>query len=194
VRVLVVAVDGVLADTLSARTTALQAAAQSLGLSLNAPRDDTWIAGLSFSEAARVVTAHDSAVDETLLDLLALAADRALQQHAAQSAPVLFPDALARCAEAVEHGWRVMLRTDASRRAVGPLLEHLLTSLNATRAIAADDIRVVDPDQSMVQQQYARLAPSWGDDTHVQAMEASPNAYEAARRAVPALHIGWPTV
>lgn len=192
-RFLVVAVDGVLADTLPARAAALLAAAQSLGVSLDVPAHDDWIAGRSFAEAARVIVAHGGAVDETLIDLLALAADRALQQHAARSAPVLFPEALARCAEVAERGWRVMLRSDASRRAAGPLLEHLLTALNATRAIAADDVRAVGLEQSMVQQQYARLAASWRDDTRVGAVEVSPVVYDTARRAVPTLHSGWPT-
>jgi beta-phosphoglucomutase-like phosphatase (HAD superfamily) len=193
VRFLIVAVDGLLADTLPARTAALQSAAQSLGVSLDVPPQHDWIAGRGFAEAARAAVARSGVLDETLIDLLALAAERTLQQQAAQHAPLLMPDALARCMDSVADGWRVILRSDVSRRSAGPLLEHLLTALNAARAIAADDVRSVRADQSLVRQQYALLAPSWRSATHVRAVEASAPAYDAARIEVPALHIGWPT-
>lgn len=191
-RSLIVAVDGVLADTLPVRVAALQSAAQSLHVTLSLPKQPRWIAGLGFAEAARAATTESSEVDATMLDLLTLAAERALATHAAQSAPILFADAVAQCAEAAAQGWRVILRTDATRRATGPLLEHLLTETNGSRAIAADDITRTGADASMLQRQYARIAPTVLDATTVYAVEASPEARETAVAMLPALRLDWP--
>ncbi len=193
-RFLIVAVDGVLADTLSVRVAALQSAADSLGVTLALPARPRWIAGLSLAEAARASTAESREADETMLDLLALAAERSLQQRAAESAPVLFQDTVAQCAEAAAHGWRVLLRTDATRHASGPLLEHLLSETNASRAIAADDVRAAGVEMSTLQRQYALIAPLLLGATHVCAVEASAHARETVTVLMPELHMDWPTL
>lgn len=193
-RFLIVAVDGVLADTLSGRVAALQSAAHSLGVTLALPTKPRWIAGLGFAEAARASTVEAGNVDETMIDLLAHAAERSLQQQAAESAPVLFQDTLAQCAEAAAHGWRVILRTDATRRAAGPLLEHLLTETNGARAIAADDVTTTGADASMLQRQYALIAPTVHGATSVYAVEASAHARETVAAMLPELHMDWPTL
>jgi len=194
VRFLTVAVDGVLADTLPARVAALQAAAESLGVTLALPKQPRWIAGLGFAEAARASTEESGDVDDTMIDLLALAAERSLQQHVAASAPVLFQHTLALCAEAATHGWRVILRTDATRHTTGPLLEHLLSETNASRAIAADDVRTTGADLSMLQRQYALIAPSIHGAREVCAVEASAHARDTVLAMMPELHMDWPTL
>lgn len=191
-RFLIVAVDGVLADTLPDRVAALQSAAHSLQVTLALPTKPLWIAGLGLAEAARASTTESGDVDETMIDLLGLAAERALEQHAAQSAPVLFADTVAQCAEAAAHGWRVILRADTTRRAAGPLLEHLLAETNASRAIAADDVTVTGADASTLQRQYALIAPSVHSATSVHAVEASPHARESVVAMLPELRMGWP--
>lgn len=193
-RFLIVAVDGVLADTLSVRVNALQTAAQALSVTLALPTQPRWIAGLSFAEAARAATVGSAVVDETMIDLLALAAERAMHQHAAESAPVLFQDTVAQCAEAASHGWRVLLRTDAARRVTGPLLEHLLSETNASRAIAADDVRAASATASMLQQQYEVVAAVVQGATSVSAVEASAHARETVSTMLPELHMDWPAL
>jgi len=192
-RHLIVAVDGVLADTLSVRVGALETAARALAVTLALPATPRWIAGLSFTEAARAATIGSADVDETMIDLLALAAERAMQQHAAGSAPVLFQDTVAQCAETAAHGWRVILRTDAPRRIMGPLLEHLLSETNASRALAADDVRAASADASMLQQQYEIIAELVRGASTVSAVEASAHARETVSTMLPELHMDWPT-
>jgi hypothetical protein len=122
VRFLTVAVDGVLADTLPARVAALQAAAESLGVTLALPL------------------------------------------------------------------------TDATRHTTGPLLEHLLSETNASRAIAADDVRTTGADLSMLQRQYALIAPSIHGAREVCAVEASAHARDTVLAMMPELHMDWPTL
>jgi phosphoglycolate phosphatase-like HAD superfamily hydrolase len=188
-RALIVAVDGVLADTVPQRAAALHSAARTLELTLSSPPHARWPAGLSLAEAARAALERD---DETLIDLLALAAERALRQQLGATAPLLHPEAVAQCAELVSAGWRVVLRTDGARQSAGPLLEHLITATGASRACAADDVRGASSNASVVQRQYAEMARSLQGATLVHAVEYDAAAMRAARAVLPQLVADWP--
>ncbi len=151
-RTLVVAVDGVLAETLRDRLATLLGAAETVGLLSAAPLlPDDWMAGLGWSEAVRALPG--AAEDETLRDLAALAAERSWTRRMAGGLPAVNPEALAACRAAVAAGWRLILRADGSRRSDGALFEVLEEETGAVRTIAADhpDIRAHD---SVITGQY----------------------------------------
>lgn len=133
-----VAVDGVLADTLRSRAEAVQRAALELGLvHESAPIAPHSMAGRDWAEMVRALPGAPR--DESLLDLTALAAERRWSAAFATSAPVLYPEAVARCRTAAESGWQVVLRADSGRRGAAALFASLESATLALRTIAADD-------------------------------------------------------
>jgi len=191
-RTLIVAVDGVLADTLPMRVAAFRSAAQELDLAVALPPNEAWIAGLDWADAARALSPTGVPPDETMVDLVALAAERALHARLRQGTPFVFPEQLARCTAAAMQGWRVILRTDGSRRAAGAVLEHLMAETTAMRAVAADDAHSASAGRPMLQRQYARIAPLLHATPVAHAVEASPVAFASARKSLPLLLAGWP--
>lgn len=184
---LVVAVDGVLADTLSGRAAAFDEAQRTvLGHAVRETSADV-VAGVSWAELAHAVVPPD---DATLRDLLALAAERAYGRWLATGAPLLTPEAIARARDAAEDGWRVVLRADASRRAASALFDGLAEQTLATRVIAADDVRAPG-DASLRTAQYALLGASLGRArVHVVEHVAPGRAFVPALDGVT---VGWPT-
>jgi beta-phosphoglucomutase-like phosphatase (HAD superfamily) len=192
VRTLIVAVDGVLADTLPMRAAALRAAARELGVAIAQPIHEQWIAGRDWADAARALVRPAEPLDETMIDLLALAAERALHARLGQGAPLLFPALLSRCAEAASQGWRVILRTDSSRRAAGAVLDHLMHETTAWRAVTADEVRSASAGVPLLLRQYAHIAPLVRAAPRCSAIEVSPEAFAVARDEVPGVRAGWP--
>ena len=135
---LVVAVDGVLADTLPLRTAAFDDAQRAVLGRVVRETSVQDVAGLCWAQLACAVA---PAEDVTLIDLLALAAERAFGRSIAAGAPLLHVEAIARTRACAEHGWRVVLRADSSRRAAASLFDALAERTLATRVIAAEDGR-----------------------------------------------------
>jgi hypothetical protein len=157
-RLLVVAVDGVLADTLPRRAAALDEAMQAItgrGLAGRGGDADVAarIAGRDWAELARLLAEPD---DETQVDLIALASERAYARHLALGLPPLALAAVARAREAAERGWRVVLRADSSHRAAAPLLEALAERTLAARVLAGDAVRAT-PARRLCDGQLATL-------------------------------------
>lgn len=154
---LVVAVDGVLADTLPRRLETLLAAALAVELVPEMPslsRD--WMAGRNWSEAVRLLPG--AAADETLFDLAAHAAEREWAQLMSAGLPVIDTVALRRCRAAVESGWRVILRADSTRRSSGNLFEFLEEQTDAVRTITGDDPGVLSVrGMPVITSQYAGI-------------------------------------
>ncbi len=172
-RVLVVAVDGVLADTLLARQAALEEAVLSVGLLHAMPElPVNWIAGRSWSEAVRALptlvlqrggadldtgVAPDSPfADQTLLDLAEHAAETVYTREVANRMPVLEMSAIAQCVQAVESGWRLILRADSTRRSSDQLMQFAEEQTGAARVISGDDPGVLSAN-SVVLSQYAGI-------------------------------------
>jgi beta-phosphoglucomutase-like phosphatase (HAD superfamily) len=190
-RALVVAVDGVLADTLSRRAEVLYDAMREVGLlaGTSASALVQSVAGRDWAGAARAAAGTE--VDETLVDLSALAAERAWHRALALDAPVAHPDAIARCREAAAQGWRVLLRADSTRRAAGPLIDDLAAATDAARVIAGDDVRVTGG-RALAGAQYAALQGALGQYGVVRVVEAGEVARAAAQELISGVESGWP--
>ncbi len=189
---LIVAVDGVLVDSLPLRRDALAEAARTVGLAALAASvcSNATVAGRSWREAARLLAGPD--VDETLLDLTALAAERALQARLAREAWLLIPEGIEHCQAAVERGWRVLLRADTTRRAAGPLLEFLMTETGAARCSAGDDLPTTVDRDTLIERQYRVIKASATSQLPVISREATTEASDRARSVIPDIAIGWP--
>ena len=135
-RVTIVAFDGIVANTLPLRTTALADAIAfecvTLGLSVHAhdlfPLLLPLLPGRTFNETMAVAVAglpalqHEQIRDDlTLHDLIALRAQRAWSAMVAHGVP-LHDGVLSRLQAHVGRGLRIVLRSDSQRREVEPLL------------------------------------------------------------------------
>lgn len=201
---LVLAVDGVLLDTLPARAAALRAALQEVGATR--VRDDAAVddldtipparlAGHDWAGAARGLlratdrpadasadapadAPFDAPADETLVDIVALAAERAYARALAIVPPLMYLDALARARAASERGVRVVLVSDSTRRAIGKLLDDLADRTLAARVIAADDVRP-DARRPLRAVQLAMLAAHRDAAGRAHLVEAAHSAHSA---------------
>ena len=135
-RVTIVAFDGIVANTLPLRTTALADAIAfecvTLGLSVHAhelfPLLLPLLPGRTFNETMAVAVAglpalqHEQIRDDlTLHDLIAMRAQRAWSAMVAHGVP-LHDGVLSRLQAHVGRGLRIVLRSDSQRREVEPLL------------------------------------------------------------------------
>jgi phosphoglycolate phosphatase-like HAD superfamily hydrolase len=138
---LVIAFDGVLADTLPLRHEALASAAAQHGVART--EDELWpaIAGRTMAESVDALRANRPvawAMDETTRDLLVLTAQRAYHRRLAHG--VTFrPSVVARLRQAALSGERVILRADSARSDVAPLLAVLGIEPLVTWLRASDD-------------------------------------------------------
>ena len=118
---LIVAFDGVLADTLPLRAHAL---ADACAAEFNPRTHDealAVIAGRTMLEASLALFPAEAASDPTLPELIALRAQRGFR-HLVQHGVPLDADAVRGIQEASAHGTRVVVRADSERRDVEPLL------------------------------------------------------------------------
>ncbi len=135
-RVTIIAFDGIVADTIPLRASALAEAitleCASLGIDVGArdilPLLHALLPGRTFSEAMTVATEQVTALqherirhDVTLHDIIALRAQRAWSAMASHGVP-LRDGVLSHLDAAVSRGLRIVLRTDSQRREVEPVL------------------------------------------------------------------------
>jgi beta-phosphoglucomutase-like phosphatase (HAD superfamily) len=120
-RAIVVAFDGLIADTLDQRTTAVVGGIAAIGFSV-APSDvRTVIAGHTIQEAVRISCATAGLnLDETLLDIAALRAARMLSTAMRQ--PVLLVPTAAEWIRRASLHARLVVRADSERAHVEPVL------------------------------------------------------------------------
>ncbi len=181
---LVVAVDGVLADTLPARLGCFLVGAEAAGLvqargSETATMPTDWIAGRSWANAARRLAADRGLeADVVAIDLCAMAAEREWTRRLSLGLPSVDSEAVSRCQAAVSAGWRLMLRADSSRRSAGDLFTYLENETQAVRTVSGDDPGVLDElaDKSLFMSQYAGIIAaskrySAASDTNVRFVE-----------------------
>lgn len=133
---LILAFDGVLADTLPLRSHALAdaAAAEFHPRTLEAVR--AVIAGRTLLEAALALFPQEAASDPTLPELVALRAQRGFR-HLVQHGAALNAERVRHLHEAAATGTRIVVRADSERRDVEPLLalaglEHLVGVLRCS--------------------------------------------------------------
>ena len=129
-RAVIVAFDGVLADTLPLRAHALVDAADAEGQLLTTEHVLAALHGCTLLEAALALFPHHAAHDPTLPELVALRAQRGFRQLVQYGVPMR-PDVLHLMQQAAARGVRLVLRADSERRDVEPLLamagvEHIL--------------------------------------------------------------------
>jgi beta-phosphoglucomutase-like phosphatase (HAD superfamily) len=118
---LIVAFDGVLADTLPLRA---QTLADAAGAEFHPRAVDAALAvlpGLTFAEAAMALFPAEASSDPTLPELVALRAQRAYR-HLAQHGVPFRAEVIRALQEASERGVRVVVRADSERADVEPLL------------------------------------------------------------------------
>jgi hypothetical protein len=189
---LVVAVDGVLADTLPGRLAALLAAARAvelIGPELTPPNDV--LAGRSWSEAVRLLPGVPP--DETLLDLAAHAAEREWTEVMSAGLPVVDTVALARCRAAVAAGWRLILRADSTRRSSGSLFSLLEEETGAVRTITGDDPGVLSVrGMPIVSSQYAGIIMASSGRSGGAFVETDPVRLRLEAAVAKYLSAGWP--
>ncbi len=170
-RVTIVAFDGILADTIPLRATALAEAivleCASLGIAVHAhdilPLLREWLPGRTFSEAISVAIEQLPALqqkqirhDLTLHDLVALRAQRAWSARASQGVP-LRDGILSRLQAAVSRGLRIVLRSDSQRQEVEPVLRLAGLEDSTLFVRCADDLPRT-PGASMLQASYEAIA------------------------------------
>lgn len=120
-RALVVAFDGVLADTLPLRAHALADACAAEFNPRSVEQALTLLPGRTLLEASLALFPDHAASDPTLPELVALRAQRAYR-HLVQHGVSLRADVITRLREASSLGTRVIVRADSERRDVEPLL------------------------------------------------------------------------
>jgi len=116
---LILAFDGVLFDTMPARTAALCEALAAEGLSYDADAVRTVLPGRALAEALQQL--DPSPDDPTRHDLVVLRAQRLYAGIIAHGVPLL-PEGLQTLRSAVAQGHVVVLRSDSERRHAEPLL------------------------------------------------------------------------
>ncbi len=191
---LVVAVDGVLADTLLGRLRALLAAARSVALVQQSPSlAPDWLAGRSWSEAVRLLPG--AATDETLLDLAAHAAEQEWSQTMIAGLPVVDTVVLRRCVAAVEAGWRLILRADSTRRSSASLFAFLEEETGAVRSITGDDPGVLSVSgKSVLTSQYAGIVMATSNHNSGCFVETESVRLRLGSAVSKYLSPGWPIV
>jgi len=191
---LVVAVDGVLADTLPRRLDTLLAAARAVALLPDTPAlPHDWMAGRSWSEAVRLLPG--AAPDETLFDLAAHAAEHKWTQLMSAGLPVIDTVALGRCRAAVESGRRVILRADSTRRSSGSLFDFLEDQTGAVRTITGDDPGVLSVSgKSVLMSQYAGIIAASSGQGSGFLVETEPVSTRLGSAVSKYLAPGWPIV
>ncbi|MDB4898993.1 MAG: family hydrolase [Gemmatimonadetes bacterium] len=184
--------EGVLADTRLARRSALLASLAEEGVASDAVADEEACRGMSVHAAATTALRVAGRVDATLVDLVALRAERSFLAGLANGC-VLSPGAAAFVQHA-QHRSRVMIVTRASRAETDLFLR--LSGLDGaiTAVLCADDILGDAPAVSLYTQaleHLTRLRPIAASRA-VAVVDALP-AIRAARGAgVPALAVGAP--
>lgn len=116
---LILAFDGVLFDTLPARTAALREALAAEGFDFSEDVVRAALPGRAMAEALQQL--DPAPQDPTRHDLVLLRAQRLYAGIIAHGVPLL-PEGLAALRDAVASGHRVVLRSDSERRHVEPLL------------------------------------------------------------------------
>lgn len=151
----VISVSALLTEHEAVRTRAMETAAAQLDVpARDAPRSLA-VAGCSWRDIARTTY---GVADDTLLDLLHLAADAEHARLLRDQPPALEMASVVRTRGLAERGWRVVLRSDATRRAAGSLLALLQEETLAWRIVAADDVRD-DRMRRLQAVQYALMSP-----------------------------------
>lgn len=120
-RVVIVAFDGVLADTLPLRAHALVEAANAEGQLCTTDQALAALHGRTLLEAALALFPHHAAHDPTLPELVALRAQRGFRQLV-QHGVAMRADVLLLMQQAAARGVRMVLRAESERRDVDPLL------------------------------------------------------------------------
>jgi beta-phosphoglucomutase-like phosphatase (HAD superfamily) len=118
---LILAFDGVLADTLPLRTHALADACAAEFHPRTREQVGAIIAGRTMLEASLALFPAEAARDPTLPELIALRAQRAYR-HLVQHGVPLRADVVRDMQDAIVHGTRIVVRADSERRDVEPLL------------------------------------------------------------------------
>ncbi len=190
--VLVVAVDGMLADSLAARLNALLAGVDAVGLlQQTATPQRELMAGRSWSEAVRLLPGAPP--DETLLDLAALAAEREWTQAMNAAWPTVDVDALQRCRAAVASGWRLILRADSTRRSAAAFFSFLEEETGAVRCISGDDPGVLSVhNMTIVASQYAGIIAASSAPGNGCFVESAPVRLRLGAAVSKYLTAGWP--
>ncbi len=186
-----VAVDGVLADTLAARQRALIEAALSVELIDSAPTlPDGWIAGRSWSEAVRQLPGVASE-DLPLLDLASHAAERMWGEHIASRPPEFDTKRVARCRSAVSSGCRLILRADSTRRSSSATFSFLEAETGASRTVTGDDPGVLSAG-SVILSQYAAIITIASANRTVYSVEDQTLWLRLEKVLGRYAHRGWP--
>lgn len=189
---LIIAFDGVLADTLPLRAHAL---ADACAAELRPRRHDevlTVIAGRTMLEAALALFPADGAGDPVLPELVALRAQRGYR-HLVQHGVSLRADVIARIRSTSAQGTRLVLRADSERRDVEPLL-HMAGLEHQVTVLRCSDDLPRSRDASIVRSWRAidsRLASMQQSVAERHAWEASPESADAARAFVATVQL-WP--
>lgn len=205
---LVLAFDGIVADTLTLRRDALIASARAEQWMLSQSRAEELLPGRTlqecllqlFTEQANQlannvdhdqphVTVNDPNVDHALVDLVALRADRMVAERMRQGV-MLVVGAQERIRVCQAAGTRLVLRSDGWRRDVEPALAQLGLELAFTFARCADDLPRV-AGASSVGSSYAAIVHRLDTlrvSTERRGYEASAYAADVAR-----FHLGSST-
>lgn len=190
-QLLVVAVDGVLADTLAARQHALVEGALAVALIDSVPSlPDGWIAGRSWSEAVRQLPGVASE-DLTLLDLASHAAERLWSEQVASRPPVFDMKRVARCRLAVSSGCRLILRADSTRHSSSATFSFLEEETGASRTVTGDDPGVLSA-SSVLLSQYAAIITVASANKTVYSVEDQTLWMRLEKVLGRYAHRGWP--
>jgi hypothetical protein len=182
----VVAAEALLAHGLSLRAQAMQRALQQLEAPARARVDAVDVYGRSWRDIARVVC---GVMDETQCDLLHLCADAEHARLLREQPPLLDVTSVAQVRQVAERGWRVVLRSDATRRAAGEVLDILAAETLAWRVVRADDVRD-DGVRRQLHRQYALMAP-WREAAS-DAWRLEPDVAASRLDAGADWRTGWP--
>jgi beta-phosphoglucomutase-like phosphatase (HAD superfamily) len=182
--VVIVAFDGLIADSLALRADVVSVAMRAEGWSSSA-RLTSLVVGRDFREAIHDAVVHDGLhVDETALDVATMHARQLFSQRVADGL-LLTPGATRWIERRAAAGTRLVLRADSARRDVQHVLEH------AGIADAFMSIRCCDDpprsDVSSIERSYAavvaRLAQHHGM-SEISAVERDDRAATVARAFV----------
>lgn len=192
---LIIAFDGLVADTLPARALALSEAITAEWGPFGHEQAAALLPGRSMPEAvdAALAAFPDVASDHTLRDLATMRAQRRCTGAFAQGMPFA-PAAIAWLTAQRERGTRLILRTDSTRRDVEPLLQLGALDLLFAAVRCADDLPRV-PMITTLESSYraidARLS-AMTPGAHRTAIEPSPEGVAVAANFVQTVYRAIP--
>lgn len=189
---LVVALDGLIADTPPLRARAVAAGLQAAGIDMEPPDQYDVIAGRTIAEAVRfAVQAQLGEEDETLVDIVSMQAERSCAAFMRDTTRL--KKGTADWVKRAASRWRLIVRSDSNRSDAEQILDVAGIEMYISLLRAADDgVQQPSAPPSIVQSYAAiieRTKAHAGEGAHIIGLECAPETLCAQAQGVELHHV-----